>query len=354
MYLKIEREEALDLNGEIAFETVLSESSRRTDTGSVIRIGEIRVYTDNIAKYSAGDKLRISGEIDEKGRVFDPEIVKVSDGSGISSTLEKFRADLSERVRMLLPRDEASLVSGMVLGVDEISPSFKENLIETGTIHTVVVSGQNLSIVAGFVLAAFAKPFGRRLATLLSIIAVIFYAVLTGFEPPVVRATVMVIIAAVALYLGREIIAVWGLFLTAFFILMLWPQALFEISFQLTFAATFGILTLGSYLTKRFQRSNRLSGFFKGFIDLFISNSAIAIAAYLFTLPLIFYHFGRISLIGPFVNVLVAEVVGLLMVIGFVVVFLSLVFMPLAQIAAYIAYIPALYFVKVVEIGGMI
>ncbi|OGE00757.1 hypothetical protein A2W45_03980 [Candidatus Curtissbacteria bacterium RIFCSPHIGHO2_12_41_11] len=83
----------------------------------------------------------------------------------------------------------------------------------------------------------------------------------------------------------------------------------------------------------------------KGFIA---DNAAIATSAYIFTAPIILFYFGRISPLAPLANILVAEAVFPVMILGFLVALTSLVFSPLAQILSYIAYVPAYYFVKVV------
>jgi len=64
----------------------------------------------------------------------------------------------------------------------------------------------------------------------------------------------------------------------------------------------------------------------------------------------IFWHFQRISLWSPVTNVLIAESVAPIMVLGFFIAASSLIFMPLAQLFAYLAFVPAFYFVKIVEI----
>ena len=84
------------------------------------------------------------------------------------------------------------------------------------------------------------------------------------------------------------------------------------------------------------------------------NNAAIAVSAYIFTAPIIFYYFGRVSILSPIANIFVVEAISPVMALGFLIAILSLILMPLAQILAYIAYIPAFYFVKVVDIFARI
>ncbi len=328
--------------GPITLKTTLNESPKISDKFQIISASNYKVFADIYPKYKVGEVLEISGEVNNEGLIFEPKIERIRREESILSLLSDLRQEISGRIDNLLPLREATLVKGMVLGVDEIDKSFREQLIGTGTIHAVVVSGQNLSIVAGFFIV-FVKYLGRRQSMIMSTLAVLFYAVLTGFEVPVVRALIMVVLGSIAVYLGREKLAVWNLLLSAVLILLIWPEAIIDVSFQLTFAATLGIMTLGQKLAKITNAKLPIT-------KLIVGNAAVATSAYLFTAPVIFWHFGRISLIAPLVNVLVAEAIVPIMILGFAVSITSLIFMPLAQVLAYLAYVPAFYFVKIVEI----
>lgn len=338
--------------GPIDLEITLETSPKISNQFQIIEIGYLKVFTDIYPRFAAGDVLKISGEANSEGLMFRPKIEKIGRKTMLLGYLADLRGVISQNIDRLMPSKEATLVKGMVLGVDEIEKNFREALIETGTIHAVVVSGQNLSIVAGFFMV-FVKYLGRRLSLFITVFAVFLYAGLTGFEVPVIRALIMVILSSIGVYLGRERLVIWNLFLAALIIILIWPGAVFDVSFQLTFAATLGIMTMGQKigkLSRGFSKKISNLGILSNLSNLLIQNAAVATSAYLFTAPVIFWHFERISLIAPLVNVLVAEAVVPIMVLGFLVSLASLIFMPLAQILAYFAFVPAFYFVKTVEI----
>ena len=343
----------------------------------VLEIGDSQVYVYLYPRYKVGDRIVVEGEVDSEGRIFRPQIEVVGHQDSLSSFFSGLRLNISQNIASYLPSREATIVSGTVLGVDTIERDFRDQLVKTGTIHVVVVSGQNLMIVAG-VFLALGKYFGRRRSLVLATAAVFVYAALTGFEPPVVRASLMVLASTLAIFFGRQTFPVWQLIMAALIILFFWPQAVFEVSFQLTFAATLGIMTLGQRLASlRFKSEARIpksetntnvqnsksktvlnlnhsnfnivSNFELRISDLLIQNAAIATSAYLFTAPIILFYFGRISPLAPFSNILIAEAVFPVMILGFLVSIASLIFSPLAQLISYIAYVPAFYFVKVVE-----
>ncbi len=306
------------------------------DKDQIIYIKNLRIYTAMYPKYGVGDRIMVQGMADDRGRIFKAEVKKVGTRPVAFAFISSLRQKILGNIQQILPEREATLVSGTVLGVDTISADFKQALTLTGTIHVVVVSGQNLMIVAGSIMA-LAGYFGRRRCLVISLVCVFFYSILAGFEPPVIRASLIVLFSTVAIYFGREVNALWGLFLAGVLMVIVWPLAIFEISFQLTFAASLGIITLGQKLSTVFKR-----------LPIVGEGSEVAISAFLFTMPIIVYYFGRVSILSPIVNMLVIEAVLPIMLFGFLISILSLIFMPIARLLAILVYPFTLYFSQVV------
>ncbi len=393
MSLRGERQSIFPASGHVKFEMTVKNEPKISKLSQVIVADALQVYAPLYPKYRVGERLSIEGYI-EGGRIFQPKIEKVGKEESLAAFRSRVRNQISTNIAAVLPDREATLVLGTVLGVDNINKEFQNDLIKTGTIHVVVVSGQNLMIVAG-VFLAMAKYVGKRQSLVLALLAVFAYALLTGFEPPVVRATIMVLVSTLAIFLGREANVIWSILMAGLAIVLIWPQALFEVSFQLTFAATLGIVTLGQRLVGIFEnfldhfapgpvaeadagpvsrfppasaRSSSKSGESTNSVELravgspsttatlknawrlFAQNAAVAISAYVFTAPVILYYFGQVSPIAPLANIFVVEAVAPVMALGFLIAFASLIFMPLAQILAYLAFVPTFYFVKVVQV----
>lgn len=379
--LYINKPQLLPRSQDLKFEATVKNEPKIYETGQVISVADAKIYTGLYPRYRVGDRILVSGKINDSGKMFQAKIEKIGESSGPAAFLGDFRDKISGRINSLMGVREATLISGAVLGVDSIGQEFHDELVKTGTIHVVVVSGQNLMIVAG-IFMALAPYIGRKKSVALATFAVFSYAFITGFEPPVLRAALMVLVTTLALYFGRETNVLWAMAVAAAVIVFISPQALFEVSFQLTFAASFGIVTMGKYLDvgmnallrgrflSRGQRSDislhRASNSqnseiapsqavsprtFGGLVGVsLVQNAAIATSAYLFTAPIIIFYFGRISPIAPIANILVAEAVFPMMILGFATAILSLIFMPLAQVVAYFAFVPAFYFSEVVKV----
>ncbi len=336
----------------IVFQTTLKKEPKISGRWQVLSVGDGKVYLDLFPRYQIGDVLRIDGKVDASGRMFNVKAQKFGHKDNFAAIFASWRGQISSRIAGLLPSREAALVTGTVLGLDNIDRAFQDQLIKTGTIHVVVVSGENLAIVWG-VLMGLVKYVGRRKAMIFSILVLVFYGAISGFGPSVMRAILMVGFASAAVFFGREANRILTIILAALVIVLVWPDSLSSISFQLTFAATLGIVLLGrgSMGSKDDKGSRRSMGKIAAVLG---ENAMVAIAAYLFTAPIILYYFGRVWILAPLVNILVVWVIPYVMILGFFVAGTVLVFMPLAQILAYFAYVPAFYFVKVVDLFSQI
>jgi len=323
----------------------------------IISLGSIKVLTDRFPGYFYGDDLEVSGKFEK--RVINPfqteywaffptirpleEGKKLSFFSSFKRSLYFFRGRLETAFAQVLPEPEASLEMGILLGVKkEIPEDFLNNLRKTGTLHIIVASGYNLSVVAGFLVSTLVWFVSRRKALLFAFLGIIFYTLLVGGEPPVVRAAMMATIAYTAEFLGRPKSGLIGLFITALVMLIISPLILFDLGFQLSLLATSGILLVYPLLKER-----RIFNW-----PVFGDNLATTLAAQIGVLPLLLVNFGNFSWLSPLINALVLPLVPLLMNLGGVMVLFALVSKPMAQVIGWVLWLPLTYLVKLIEFCG--
>ena len=145
----------------------------------------------------------------------------------------------------LLPEPQAGLLLGILFGVQTQLPrDLYEALITTGTIHVVVLSGQNIAILTAF-LSEVLLIFGRKTSILLTLLAIGMYVWFVGFEPPIIRAAIMASLILFSVYFGKQSWSLLTLFFTVSMMLFVNPQFIEDRSFQLSVAATLGILLFG-------------------------------------------------------------------------------------------------------------
>jgi competence protein ComEC len=181
----------------------------------------------------------------------------------------------------------------------------------TGLSHLMAVSGLHLGIVlmvVGFLLVPlYFVHGGHRLAMLLSIVAIWVYAIMSGASPSVVRAAIMFTVLLLANVVSANYNSVNVLATTVFAMLVYRPGYLFDVSFQLSVAAVFGIVVWCAPLVRSVRSWSRgLSRFAAPFI--------VGAVATLWTLPIVSHTFGNLPLAGvvitPVVLIFAYAVVG--------------------------------------------
>ena len=243
-------------------------------------------------------------------------------GSGVRPAVEQLRWSIDELLSRALPEPEAGLAAGILVGLRErVSRAVADDFTTTGLTHVVAISGWNIALVAGIATSLLrATGLGRRPRSLLVMAAIVGYTLLAGAEASVVRAAVMGGVVLLAREGGRPADATAALGLACWCLLLVDPAMVTDIGLQLSLAATAGLLALGGPAEAGVRRlaAGRAPRWF-------CETLGVSLAAQLATLPLILFHFGRLSLISPLANLLVAPVVPLAMLGAFVGALLGLV-----------------------------
>lgn len=322
-----------------------------------ISLGKIFLKTERFPGYFYGERLEVVGKFEKRVInpfqnqyfAFFPTIRRLDEAQGGSlflsfkHSLFRFRGYLEQGIAQLLPEPEASLLVGILLGSKRTLPEkFLQNLRDTGTLHIVVASGYNLSVVAGFLVSSLVWFVSRKKALILAFLGVVLYTLMVGAEPPVVRAAIMASLAFGAEYLGRMRDGLIALAVAAMTMLLILPLILFDIGFQLSFLATGGIILIHPLLRERKLFRLPLLG----------EELATTLAAQAGVMPIILLNFGNFSFLSPLINALVLPLVPLLMNLGAIVAFLGLFIKPLAQLLAWLLWLPLTYFVSLVEMFG--
>jgi competence protein ComEC len=227
-------------------------------------------------------------------------------GNPVYARLVAVKRGFISGVRRALPEPQAALLLGIVLGYrSALAPDFEVRMIDTGLIHIVVISGLKVAIFAGIVqrLCFRAVP---RVALPLAVAGVGAYVVIAGASAAAVRAGVMGSAALMAHALHRETQAFVSLACTAAAMLLVQPSLWRDVSFQLSFLGTAGIVLFTDSIRARFPWMP----------GLLAEPFAVTIAAQVATLPVMAQNFGVISLVGPVANALVLPVLPAVMTLG--------------------------------------
>ena len=233
------------------------------------------------------------------------EMKIVSPPAGLLGVAERVRDGLSNAVSPLSPR-VGGLIKGLTIGdTSSLDPTTIERFRNVGLSHVLAVSGSNVAIVLGAILAG-AKAAGHRVRMALGYVGLGLFALVVGPDPSVLRAVAMGSITLACLAYGRttEPLAVLGLAVMA--VVALRPGMLFSVGMQLSAAATAGIVVFCGSIERVIPVASR------GLRTMI----AATLAAQIAVSPLLILVFGEISLIAPLANAIALPAVGPGTVIG--------------------------------------
>ncbi|MDD5016840.1 MAG: DNA internalization-related competence protein ComEC/Rec2 [Eubacteriales bacterium] len=316
--------------------------------------GNIKLYEESAGTFACGDVVAATAEVEIPKGVrnpggFDEKLYLLSQGivykayadgaetigteGGLAVMFANVREFIGDTIEGIFEEDIAPVAKAMLLGdkqgLDEQTYSaFKD----TGMAHVLAVSGLHAGILIAFVyyLLRLLKA-GRRARLIMTLAFIAAYACVTGLSPSIVRASIMAAALLLGVHFGRQTDTLNYLSLTFILSLIINPLDLFTASFQLSFGAVFGMLTLGWQIKYWLDRRmpQRIA-----FIGDGISVSAGATAG---TMPVIAGTFNRISVLSVVTNILIVPLASAVIVMVFISTFLGMVFAPAAIPAVYVA-----------------
>lgn len=249
-------------------------------------------------------------------------------------TLSMQALALRERVverykEMGLDGDELSLLSALTVGEKRDLPQeIKEDYSAAGASHILALSGLHLGIIYAFLTVLIPLRSRRRLFVALREAAIVLllwgFAFVAGLSPSVVRAAILFTLISAGRCLKQDSSSLSSLSFAAFAMLLFSPHLLFDISFQLSFAAVFSILTLAPPLVRLFRTEEH--GRFYGSV---VRMAVMSLVAQVGTLPFIWYYFGVFPLYFLLTNIFIIPLAACVVNVAFAALLLS--FLPLLQ-----------------------
>lgn len=269
--------------------------------------------------------LYVSGFVRDRAGIV---LIRPDTASGLKLKLERFRLHLKLLLEIYAPSPQREILQAMTIGNQKAIPqNVRDDFAKTGTSHILSISGLHVGIVAAsaFFLILLALTSSEYLmlkfnvikaATAAAMVPVLIYSLVAGMGTPVLRSALMTLAFLAALLIGRPRDLYNILAGAALIILIVLPEALFEISFQLSFSAVFAILYIVDKLGKRRvplpSSTPRWMEAGVGRLYLFLLVSA---AATLGTLPIIAFYFNRVSAVTLIANLVAVPLLGMLALI---------------------------------------
>lgn len=228
----------------------------------------------------------------------------------VADKLTIFRDLLVDKVLLALPEPHGSLMSGILLGNRiKLDNELVEEFRRVGLSHIIAVSGYNLTVLTANIRSAFKPVFGRQVFWL-ALIVIASFVIITGAPSSILRAGLMVGLLLYGEYLGRPKNSLLILLTAAGVLAIFEPKIIFDVGFQLSVAATYGLLRLSPLIAEGFEKTKLPKP-----VTNIVSES---LAAIIMTTPIIILVFERFSTVAPITNLLVVPLIPLLMAIGLI------------------------------------
>lgn len=273
-------------------------------------------------------------------------------GSPFWHAIYNLRQHISTVITHILPEPYAALLSAILLGKRSgIPASLYAQFNATGASHVIVISGSNIAILCGVLSVVVTRLAGRRIALYVSLLGIAIYVLLAGADAPVMRAAIMGGLYVLALRFGRRTEVRTSLVFAAALMTMINPAWLRDPGFQLSFSATAGLIWLAPLLEDVLTRwLIRLRGAAALLSGLLGDGLVVTLAAQVATLPVIAYHFGRVSPVSLLTNVLIVPVQPLIMLGGALATLSGLIWLPAGQVLGWSAWLPLTWTIRCVEV----
>ena len=308
-----------------------------------------------------GDLVRVEGSLEVPE---DPEFLDALHAKGVAVTLrastverlggspnpfvratQAVRTVVGGSIEAVFPAREAGLLMGLSLGDDSnLDPGVERDFKATGLTHLLVVSGGNVAMVLGPVLALVTMlGLPRPAQVAIGLFTVAFIVVLTGAEPSVMRAGAMTSLALVGLLLGRARSTAVALSGAVMVLLILQPVLVRSIGFQLSVTATAGMVAMAAPLGERFSRV----------VPAPVAAAAgTTLAAQLGVTPILLFHFHDVPGVTLIANVIAAPTVAPSLLLGLVAAAVGIVSEPLGHLVGLGAQVPMRALQLIANIAG--
>ncbi len=362
----------------VTFSGLITDEPDYRDTSTLLTVqpgnavAKVLITAPPYGNYAYGDELKVTGTLKlpenfatENGAEFNYQKYLEKDGiffvmsrPGLTVTahqqgnpilefLFKIKLGLVGKFNQLLPEPESSLLAGLVIGEKQgLGEEWNNRFRTAGLSHIVVLSGYNLSIVAENLLRLVGWFLPRTVSLATGAVGIIIFAAMVGGGATVLRASLMALIALLARATGRAYQATIALVAAGALMLLFNPLLLlYDLGFQLSFLATFGVIHGPPLLAPYFRRVP------EKFWGLAIREIILTtISAQIIVLPLILYSTGNFSLVALPANLLVLSFIPITMLAGFLSALIGFISPLLAWPITLLAHLLLAYILLVVKI----
>jgi len=219
--------------------------------------------------------------------------------------------------------DELAVIQALLLGQrQELSSEIQKNYAAAGVIHILAVSGLHVGIILlmlSWVLRFLdRRPYGKILKTIILLGALWGFALIAGLAPSVVRAVTMFSFVAIGMQLNKRTSILNTLFASLLILLLINPNYIFQVGFQLSYAAVFAIVIFQPAIMKLVNPNNKTTRYLWKIVS-------VTLAAQIGVLPLSLFYFHQFPGLFIVSNIIILPFMGLILAVGILLISLILI-----------------------------
>ena len=298
---------------------------------------KVRYFSKNDKNFQQGDI--VSGVLLNEGDVFEDDffenslsskiyftffegkesnLEKTGEINSLYSALGKIKTTFSKIIDSYIPSENGAIAKAMTIGEkSDISDKTINHFNYSGTSHLLVISGLHLSLWSIGIMR-FAEKFSklRKYTTIIGLVCLLGYSLLTGFSVSVIRAGVMVGGVLLGKAFHRDADSINSIGIALFLILLENPFAPFSASLWFTVGSTMGILIIAQNLLYKIKEKSNKYPFINNWLFLFVITSVlISVATSIFTLPIFIVKIKMLPIASIISNILMVDLALLLMIL---------------------------------------
>jgi competence protein ComEC len=235
----------------------------------------------------------------------------------IERGVQKIRFFLKKKIELFLKGRTIPIANALIIGDKSgITLQCRENFTKSGLSHILAISGLHMGLLSLMIFFMISKVLAvvpnlaetfsvKKISALLTIPVALFYLLLSGGSFSAMRSFIMVCISMIAILIDENPISLHCIAIAAAFILLLYPESLYSISFQLSFASVFGLCSFHEKFHREYLKSNhKVLGKMLSLTKSMQQSIVTTLIATIATAPIIVYSFQRFTFVGAIGNLM--------------------------------------------------
>ena len=268
-------------------------------------------------------------------------VLEKNKGNILISFTNKISNSVKEKIYDLLDKREANLLIGLLLGDDDnIDDDIEESFKISSLSHILAVSGMQVTYIITAMYFIFNNLLGKRKTKIVIIIILIFYTILTGFSPSIVRASIMgILIMGAGLFYRKN--DIWSSIAISLLLMLIYnPFLITNVGLQLSYLGTIGIILLNKTFLRIFNKIRFekyiLNRKIINIVSKIIEILTVTISASVAVFPIMLYNFNLFGTYFLITNLLASIIIGPITIFGTVIVIISFVFLKIGKLLSVI------------------